>query len=287
MNPRKLKRKLVSYIKFKELAKSIKLVALSQLSNLKKKISTRGIPLSSIIPFYNKKNYIGTNFKNCLLISIGVDKSCRGPHNNNVFKKTEKLIDNLVDSGKTVSLFTIGNRTKDYFKKYYNNYYIGNVYNIDKEPISFTTSSLITEKICFDAWDKYYFIFNRYYSPFTQKTQIYELFGSSQFKKTSLNLKNTRKITLQQDYFSFIFASDAETIDNLVSEVYLHSFSMIVLDALEENEYSSLGARVTAMDNSGQNAMKMIETMTLLYNKARQASITNELIEIVSAANFV
>ena len=62
---------------------------------------------------------------------------------------------------------------------------------------------------------------------------------------------------------------------------------MVLLDALEENEYSSLGARVTAMDNSTTNAAKMIDTMSLLYNKARQASITNELIEIVSAANFV
>ena len=287
MNPRKLKRKLVSYIKFKELAKSIKLVALSQLSNLKKKISTRGIPLSSVMPFYNKKYYSTLDFNRCLLIPVGVDKSRRGPHNNNIFKKTEKVIDSLLDSNKTIGLYTVGKKMKDYFKKYYSVYLIGNVYNIDKEPLSFTISSVLASKIYEQNWDKYYFIFNRYYSPFTQKTQIYEIAGATHFYKVVMNTNNIRKITSQQDYFNFFYDYDGGRIFNLVNEIYDHNFAMIVLDVLEENEYSGLGARVTAMDNSGQNAAKMIEVMTLLYNKARQASITNELIEIVSAASFV
>jgi F-type H+-transporting ATPase subunit gamma len=287
MNPRKLKKKLISYIKFKELAKSIKLVALSQLSNLKKKISTRGIPLSSIIPFYDKKYYVIDDYTRCLLIPVGVDKSCCGPHNGNVFKKTEKLISNLVDINKTIGLFTIGNRMKDYFKKYYAHYLISNAYNIDKEPLSLTISFILANKILSKNWDKYYFIFNRYYSPFTQKTKIYEIFGASNFYDASMNIRHVRKLGTEEDYFGFIYNYDVNLINTLLDDIYDHSFSMIVLDTLEENEYSSLGARVTAMDNSGQNAMKMIEVMSLLYNKARQASITNELIEIVSAANFV
>lgn len=287
MNPRKLKRKLISYIKFKELARSIKMVALSQLSSLKNKISTRGIPLSSIMPFYDKKYYSSFDFNRNLLIPVGVDKSRCGPHNNNILKKTEKVIDNLLDSNKTIGLFPIGKRMKDYFKKYYSNYLIGYVYNLDKEPLSFTVSSVLSSKIYARNWDKYYFIFNRYYSPFTQKTQIYEIAGAPQFHKVSMNINNVRKITLQQDYFSFFYDYNEGRIFNFINEVYDHNFAMIVLDVLEENEYSGLGARVTAMDNSGQNAIKMIDIMTLLYNKARQASITNELIEIASAANFV
>ncbi len=285
MNPRKLKRKLIAYIKFKELAKSIKLVALSQLSNLKKKISTRGIPLSSIIPFYDKVLYSNEYLK-CLVIPVGVDKSCCGPHNGNIFKRTDKLIDSLLDMNKTVGLFTIGNRTKDYFKKYYSNYLIGNAYNIDKEPLSLTISLILSEKILYKNWDKYYFVFNRYYSPFTQKTKIYEIAGVNEFYNISMNW-NKKKLGNEENYFGFIYKYDVNSMNSLLDDIYDHSFAMIVLDALEENEYSSLGARVTAMDNSSQNAMKMIEVMSLLYNKARQASITNELIEIVSAANFV
>lgn len=281
MNPRKLKKKLVSYIKFKELAKSIKLVALSQLNNLKKKISSRGIPLSSVIPFFDNNNY--QEYTKCLVVPIGVDKSCCGPHNGNVFKKTEKLIDSLLDSNKSVSLFTVGNRTKDYFKKYYANLFVTNVYNTDKEPLSLTTSFIVAEKILSKNYDRLFFVFNRYYTPFSQKTTLYEIIGLSSFYKIVLQSDSNTN----NDYYSFLFKLDSNTLQGTLDDLYFHSFSMVLLDAMEENEYSSLGARVTAMDNSTTNAAKMIDTMSLLYNKARQASITNELIEIASAANFV
>jgi F-type H+-transporting ATPase subunit gamma len=241
--------------------------------------------LSSIIPFYDKKLY-PNDFTKCLIIPVGVDKSCCGPHNGNVFKRTDRLVDSLLDMNKTIGLFTIGNRTKDYCKKYYASYLVGNVYNVDKEPLSMTISLILSEKILSKNWDKYYFVFNRYYSPFTQKTKIYEIAGANEFYNASWNL-NKRKLGSEEDYFGFIYKYDGNSMTSLLDDIYDHSFSMIVLDTLEENEYSSLGARVTAMDNSSQNAIKMIEVMNLLYNKARQASITNELIEIVSAANFV
>jgi ATP synthase F1 gamma subunit len=281
MNPRKLKKKLVSYIKFKELAKSIKLVALSQLNNLKKKISSRGIPLSSVIPFFD--NYNNQEYTKCLVVPIGVDKSCCGPHNGNVFKRTEKLIDSLLDNNKSVSLFTVGNRTKDYFKKYYTNLFVTNVYNTDKEPLSLTTSFIVAEKILSKNYDKLFFVFNRYYTPFSQKTTLYDIIGLSFFYKIILQSDGVNS----NEYYNFLFKLDSNTLQGTLDDIYFHSFSMVLLDALEENEYSSLGARVTAMDNSTTNAAKMIDTMSLLYNKARQASITNELIEIVSAANFV
>lgn len=288
MNPRKLKKKLIGYIKFRELAKSIKLVALSQLNNLKKKISSRGIPLSSVIPFFeNKYKYEKTDYTKCLVIPIGVDKSCCGPHNGNVFKKTEKIIDSLLDNNKVVSVFTIGNRTKDYFKKYYTNLFVTNVSNSDKEPLSLTTSFMIVEKILTRSYERIFFVFNRYYSPFYQKIKTYEVIGLSVFYKLALNTNSVRKLYTNEDFYDFILKLDNNTIQEILDDLYFHSLSMIVLDVLEENEYSSLGARVTAMDNSGTNAAKAIDTLSLLYNKARQASITNELIEIVSAANFI
>lgn len=286
VSAKKLFSKLVSYIRFKDLAKSIKMIALSQLNSLKGKISTRGIPLSAIVPFFNRE-FFNKEYQSTLVTPIGVDKSCCGPHNTNVFKKAEGLIDKLEDSNKTVSIFTVGNRTKDYFKKYYLPLLFKHVYNVDKEPLSLTTSFVFTEKLLEKHFDRYFFVFNRYYTPFQQKTTIYELTGISDFFSISLNTKHLRPETSSEDFFTFIYQLDRDSVDNILTELYFHSVSMVVLDALEENEYSSLGARVTAMDNSTNNATKMIDVLRLQYNKARQASITNELIEIVSAANFV
>jgi ATP synthase F1 gamma subunit len=71
-----------------------------------------------------------------------------------------------------------------------------------------------------------------------------------------------------------------------LNDFFEYGFSTFFLDALEENEYSSLGARATAMNNATKNAGDLIENYRLRYNKARQEQITNELIEIVSAVNF-
>lgn len=286
ISAKKLFSKLVSYIRFKDLARSIKMIALSQLNSLKGKISTRGIPLSSVMPLFNKDFY-SKEYQEALVIPIGVDKSCCGPHNNNVFKKAESVINKLYDANKQLRLFTVGNRTKDYFKKYYHSFLFKHVYNIDKEPLSLTTSFIFTEKLLEREFERYFFVFNRYYTPFLQKTTIYELTGISDFFKIGLNMKHVRPDTTSEDFFAFIFQLDRDSVDAILTDIYFHSYAMVVLDALEENEYSSLGARVTAMDNSTNNATKMIEVLRLQYNKARQAAITNELIEIVSAAAFV
>ena len=61
----------------------------------------------------------------------------------------------------------------------------------------------------------------------------------------------------------------------------------MLLDALEENEYSELGARYRSMDNSHTNIAEMLNSLIIRYHKVRQESITRELIEIISAASSI
>lgn len=68
-------------------------------------------------------------------------------------------------------------------------------------------------------------------------------------------------------------------------DLYSFSFSLILLKSLHENEMSELGGRITAMQNASKNAQELIQKLKLLFNKSRQAYITNELIEIVSCLN--
>jgi len=240
------------------------------------------------LPYFELKYYTIKDYTTALLIPIGVDKSCCGPHNGNIFKRTEKFMDSLEESQKIFNLLTIGNRVRDYFRKYYSSYLVSHIYNIDKEPLSLVISFAVSEKILADVKDRYFFIFNRYYSPFLQKTKSYEVAGIKAFYGACFNtLEYRRKISKSEEIFNSILKIETGTLHDTIVNIYYKCFSMLVLDVLEENEYSSVGARVTAMDNSTQNAAKMIDIITLMYNKARQANITNELIEIVSAANFV
>ncbi len=91
MNFYKLKRKLTSYIKFKKLAKSIKLVALSQLSNFKKKISTRGILLNSVMLFYNKNILYDSIIMSSFLFNLKKATLCNRMLNNNILNTNVNL----------------------------------------------------------------------------------------------------------------------------------------------------------------------------------------------------
>ena len=70
----------------------------------------------------------------------------------------------------------------------------------------------------------------------------------------------------------------------ILAELLPRNVGVQVFKALLENAASEQGARMTAMDNATRNAGEMIDKLTLLYNRSRQASITKELIEIVSGA---
>lgn len=73
----------------------------------------------------------------------------------------------------------------------------------------------------------------------------------------------------------------------MLYDLFEYQLSISILNALLENATSEQGARMTAMDNASRNAGEMLDKLTLIYNKARQASITSELIEIISCASAV
>ena len=72
--------------------------------------------------------------------------------------------------------------------------------------------------------------------------------------------------------------------EDILKELLPKNLSVQILRALLENVASEFGARLTAMDNATRNASDMIDDLTNTYNRSRQASITSELIEIISGA---
>ena len=72
--------------------------------------------------------------------------------------------------------------------------------------------------------------------------------------------------------------------EDILKELLPKNLSVQILRALLENVASEFGARLTAMDNATRNASEMIDDLTITYNRSRQASITSELIEIISGA---
>lgn len=286
VDPKKLLKKLKSYESFKSLTKAIQMVALSQLSALKWKIGARQLALSPIIPYFNKENYSEKDNR-YIIISITMDKSCCGSHNSNILKATRLTVDELKEKNKNIKLISIGKKAKFFLRKYYRNFQLLNIYNIDKEPLSLFLTTILTQKILSHRFDRCLIIFNRFYSAFTQKVSKYDIYNFSYFSWRILEDSNyTGK-------YAHLCSTLTNSIENNVLypsfliDFYTYCFSLFLLDSLEENEYSALGARATAMNNATKNVSELIDKYRLLYNKARQDTITNELIEIVSCVNFV
>ena len=95
VDPKKLKLKVISYEKFRDLTKTIQIVALSNISELKENISNRFLALTPFLSFFNIQHYAECENMQCLVMPITIDKNCCGPHNNEIFSAAGEIIDTL------------------------------------------------------------------------------------------------------------------------------------------------------------------------------------------------
>jgi F-type H+-transporting ATPase subunit gamma len=211
------------------------------------------------------------------LVVVTSDRGLCGAFNSNIIKITASHINkNYADANLAgnLHLITIGRKGYDFFVK--RNYkvdskYIGIFSNLNfqiaKDIITELSSGFLTEK-----YDKVEIIFNEFKSIMQQKIVIEQLFPIPSIPFTEDGSH------LQTDYI--YEPSSKQIIDTLVPKHLNFQMWRVLL----ESNASEQGARMTAMDNATTNARDLISSLQLIYNKARQASITKELLEIVSGA---
>lgn len=282
-NPKILKKKLMAYEKFRDITKSIQIVALSNIAELKDVINSRFLAITPFLSFFNVEHYSECVDMECIVMPVNVDKNCCGPHNNDVFAGTAQLIENLEDANNNVRLFSTGTKGKNYFLANYPGYLIKHIEKFNKDIAAFSifSFSILVEKLMELNGDRYFIVFNRFFSIFKQQPSFYEVCSFDEF----LNIL-IEKASLHESIFHRVIL-DNKDYSRYIDDLYCFGFALLLMDAFEENEYSSLGARIVAMDSAKKNAGKLIDILTIKYNRARQEYITTELIEIVSCANFM
>lgn len=287
-SPRLLLTKVKKYENFKEVARSIQLVALSSLKILKKKIATRFIALSSIgniiqyITIIFEKSYIDFLYNKYLIIIISTDKSCCGVINNLLLKNIFIIINDLLELDINMKIIIIGNRCAHRMKKKYRNLIVRLFKKLEKEPFSFFFTNIITTKIwSLIKFDKCHIFFNRYIKMFDHKTVSYFFINYELFILYFLNISSENYWFLE-DFFIF-----NKNIINFLKELYFFNINLLFLDTLEETEYCELSARAQAMEIAVKNTKELIYFLKMQYNKARQTNITNEIIEILNASDNI
>ena len=207
--------------------------------------------------------------KKVLIVAIASNRGFCGAFNSNIIKQAKTIMSDQRFSSASFDFIVIGKKVNDILSKTET---ISQNSSDIFDDLSYDSSSLIVDKIIEDFADEKYDHVEMIYNSF--KNAANQIIKSEQF----LPIVNNSSEETLQDY---IFEPSMESI---VSVLVPKSLKIQLFKALRDSFASEHGARMTAMHKATDNATELKDELVLTYNKARQAAITNEILEIVSGA---
>ncbi|MFN3599675.1 MAG: F0F1 ATP synthase subunit gamma [Aquificaceae bacterium] len=208
--------------------------------------------------------------KACDLVLITADRGLAGAFNSNLIKKAEELISEKQEKGIKVNLILIGRKGAQYFGR--RSYPVLKAYDeVFRKEINFEvvkeTGQILRERYAERQTDAVYLLNN-------------EMVTRVNYKPVLRNFLPFERLKEEGDYGVYEFEVDRELFVNKLIDLYLN---YQLYRAMLESNAAEHFARMVAMDNATRNADELIKSWTLIFNKARQESITSELIDIVNA----
>jgi len=213
--------------------------------------------------------------KRVAFIIVSSDRGLAGGLNMNVFRATVRAVKDWQDKGVEVDFALIGNKAVSFFKRV-GGRVLGTSTHLGDKPrldqllgaIKLVTDAYLEKKV-----DRVYLVSNQFVNTMTQKPTVKQLIPVEKVKAEGM---------LQ--YWDYLYEPSSVEVIDTVMQRYVESQ---VYRAVIENVASEQSARMVAMKSASDNAGKIIGKLQLSYNKARQASITKELSEIVGGAAAV
>ncbi len=211
-----------------------------------------------------------------LLIVATADRGLCGGFNSSIVRKAREAIVRLQGQGKTVKIFCVGRKGRDQLKRLYSALIIDTIELAEVKTIDFAVAGGIAQRVLdmFEAgeFDVCTLFFGKYKSVISQEPTANQIIPATAPEGVETpDLKGS----------IYTYEPDEEEILKVLLPRYV---GVQIFRALLENAASEQGARMSAMDNATRNAGDMIDKLELQYNRARQAQITKELIEIISGA---
>jgi F-type H+-transporting ATPase subunit gamma len=220
------------------------------------------------------------------IIVVSTDRGLAGGLNSNLFRRTLTVIREWQDKGVEVDVVAIGQKAVQFFRRIKGVHLIGTTTNLGERPKVEDLIGVI--KVVLDAYtanrlDRVLLVYNNFVNTIVQKPTVDTLLPLSVVAK-ELEAADSSVKTEQTHDWDYIYEPDAATVLEHLLTRYVES---VVYQAALENLASEHAARMVAMKAASDNANKVIDELTLVYNKARQAAITQEISEIVGGAAAV
>jgi F-type H+-transporting ATPase subunit gamma len=222
-----------------------------------------------------------------LLVVVTADRGLCGGFNGNLVRLARQHMEELRADGKDVSLICVGRKARDLLKRTDGDSIVESFIGLfGSTKVEFAEANKVTELLLekFDAgeFDVCSLIYNEFKSVLTQKPSVQQLIP---FKLPEAPAANDDAAPAPEGPISpYDFEPEEEQILNALLP---RNIGVQIFRALLDSAAGEHAARMTAMDNATRNAGDMINDLTLQYNRARQAAITKELIEIISGAEAI
>ena len=289
-NLKELRNRISSVSSTQKITKAMQMVAASKLRRAQENVETArpysdklGDILNNLSASFSGQDNApkllagNGNDKSHLLIIATSERGLCGGFNTSIVKLAKEHILQLKEEGKEVKLIIIGKKGKELLQRDFGQEII-DIYDFSEvKDLGFIEAEKVAENILslfeegkFDICSLYFAKFESVLSqvPVCQKLIPFDIESEVNEEKDIENI-------------CYEYEPDEEDI---LKELLPKNLSVQILRALLENVASEFGARLTAMDNATRNASDMIDDLTITYNRSRQASITSELIEIISGA---
>lgn len=282
-----LRKRIVSVKSTQKITKAMKMVAAAKLRKAQES-AEKGRPYSekmqNIIlnltesisdPANAPKLLIGTGKDQVhLCVVMTSDRGLCGGFNTNICRLAKNNFLKILKEGKELKIITIGSKGYDQIKREFGKYIIKKLSFKDKKNISFVEADevgkIIIDLFNKNKFDKCILFYNNFKNVMTQIPQAQQIIPSEKKENSKKNEETFYELEPDED----------EILQDLLPK----NISTQVFRAFLENSASEQGSRMTAMDNATRNAGDLVNKLTIVYNRSRQASITKELIEIISGA---
>ncbi len=285
---RDIKRKIKSVANTRQITKAMELVSTAKLRKAKSKLDITKPYFETVLKTIKKiiknennlkhKYLVEREKKNTLYIIITADRGLCGGYNSNVLKKAVKMIENNDTNAKLV---TVGKQGLKFFKNSPHEI-IKSLTQISEKP-SFDDakelSNLALKLYDEERVDEIIFVYTRMITSLNLEPTDLTLLPVSVDIEKEKKTKENKKEREMRDLVTY--EPSAEVVLDFIIPKYVES---VIYGGLIESSASEQSARRIAMESATDNADEMIEELTLTYNQARQAAITQEITEIVGGA---
>ena len=283
-----LKKRIKSVKSTQKITKAMKMVAAAKLRKAQES-AEKGRPYSQkmqniILNLTNSINdpqnapklLVGNgNDKTYLCLVFTADRGLCGGFNSNICKLAKTNFKKILNEGKELKIITVGSKGLDQIKREYGKYVIKKFSFKDKKKITFVEAETIGNEIINlfnnNEFDKCILFYNNFKNVITQIPQAQQIIPAE------------KKLAVEENKNSISYEFEPDE-DEILEDLLPKNISTQVFKAFLENAASEQGSRMTAMDNATRNAGDLVDKLTINYNRSRQASITKELIEIISGA---